>query len=554
MFSWFKKFTLQTKLLLAFTFVCTFVVLVGGTSYYFGQRTVRDYRKIALKNLPSSIVAAGLRGTAKDLRSTIFRMGLADAGPDELQTLHDKIGEVSSQYTEAEIEYAALTFTEGEEALFSATKEKWSAWISIANKMAELRVQNKPEGLKEFSDILREDFRNAANQYFEVIGALVSFHQQQARLNREAAEHSEKIGNWSSAAAIVFGFFCALAIGVISGRQISRILLKISESLGLIVERVGSASNEINQISKNLSSAVQEQAAALQETSSAVTEISSTLDKTSEGALRSQQLSDKSQREIESGKAVIEALVGSVENLRDSSHKMVKQVDENNQSIDSLVKVIQEIGNKTKVINEIVFQTKLLSFNASVEAARAGEAGKGFAVVAEEVGNLAQMSGTSASEISTMLNAGTQQVETIARESKAMMAAVTTEIDSQLKTVLSRIQACEDSFSNIFQSTTAVAHDMGDICAATNEQNVGMKEISTAMHQLTSSTDLNAEASEKAAHAATDLQKEIKNLETSIRELQTTVSGSSESQLLKETKKASLLIQHEKEDFVDRAG
>ena len=40
-------------------------------------------------------------------------------------------------------------------------------------------------------------------------------------------------------------------------------------------------------------------------------------------------------------------------------------------------------GRGIAVINDIVFQTKLLSFNASVEAARAGESGKGFAVVAE---------------------------------------------------------------------------------------------------------------------------------------------------------------------------
>ena len=62
--------------------------------------------------------------------------------------------------------------------------------------------------------------------------------------------------------------------------------------------------------------------------------------------------------------------------------------NESNKEIQEIVKVIAEIGNKTKVINDIVFQTKLLSFNASVEAARAGENGKGFAVVAEEVGKL----------------------------------------------------------------------------------------------------------------------------------------------------------------------
>jgi methyl-accepting chemotaxis protein len=78
----------------------------------------------------------------------------------------------------------------------------------------------------------------------------------------------------------------------------------------------------------------------------------------------------------------------------------MNQINYSNEQMSEIVKVIQEIETKTKVINDIVFQTKLLSFNASVEAARAGEQGKGFAVVAEEVGNLAQMSGNAAKEIS----------------------------------------------------------------------------------------------------------------------------------------------------------
>ena len=65
--------------------------------------------------------------------------------------------------------------------------------------------------------------------------------------------------------------------------------------------------------------------------------------------------------------------------------------------------IIQEIEDKTKAIDEIVFQTKLLSFNASVEAERAGEHGRGFSVVAQEVGNLAQLSGKSAAEINEIL-------------------------------------------------------------------------------------------------------------------------------------------------------
>ena len=63
------------------------------------------------------------------------------------------------------------------------------------------------------------------------------------------------------------------------------------------------------------------------------------------------------------------------------------------------------------MINDIVFQTKLLSFNASVEAERAGEHGKGFAVVAQEVGNLATMSGESAEEITKILDESVKMVQ-----------------------------------------------------------------------------------------------------------------------------------------------
>jgi len=89
--------------------------------------------------------------------------------------------------------------------------------------------------------------------------------------------------------------------------------------------------------------------------------------------------------------------------------------------------IISEIENKTKIINEIVFQTKLLSFNASVEAARAGEQGKGFAVVAEEVGNLAELSGKAATEITSMLDSGLAKVNDIAVGTKRRVGEISTE-------------------------------------------------------------------------------------------------------------------------------
>ena len=86
-----------------------------------------------------------------------------------------------------------------------------------------------------------------------------------------------------------------------------------------------------------------------------------------------------------------------------NNNEVMKMISNTTQMLGELTSSFSEVVEKTAMINDIVFQTKLLSFNASVEAARAGEHGKGFSVVAEEIGNLAAMSGDSAISIQKTL-------------------------------------------------------------------------------------------------------------------------------------------------------
>ncbi len=70
---------------------------------------------------------------------------------------------------------------------------------------------------------------------------------------------------------------------------------------------------------------------------------------------------------------------------------------------EKLSAAVQEIGVTLNLISEISDSTNLLALNASIEAARAGEAGKGFAVVATEVGNLANSTQQSLTEVKTVI-------------------------------------------------------------------------------------------------------------------------------------------------------
>ena len=99
--------------------------------------------------------------------------------------------------------------------------------------------------------------------------------------------------------------------------------------------------------------------------------------KSAENAKRSREVATTSLTTANHGKVSVEKMIEAIEDINRSNNHIVEQINQSNGKITEIVKVISEIGSKTKVINDIVFQTKLLSFNASVEAARAGEHGKG---------------------------------------------------------------------------------------------------------------------------------------------------------------------------------
>jgi methyl-accepting chemotaxis protein len=204
---------------------------------------------------------------------------------------------------------------------------------------------------------------------------------------------------------------------------------------------------------------------------------------------------------------------------------MMKEIERNNQDILAIVKVISEIESKTKVINDIVFQTKLLSFNASVEAARAGEQGKGFAVVAEEVGNLAQMSGNSAKEIALLLEESTKKVELIVSNTKSKVDRLVVNSNEKIEQGSEIAKECGVILNAIVDNVESVNGVVNEISTASIEQDRGIKEISKAVNQLDQSTQQNSTATQQTANAAQQLSHQAEILRSTVLELLGTVNG-----------------------------
>ena len=154
----------------------------------------------------------------------------------------------------------------------------------------------------------------------------------------------------------------------------------------------------------------------------------------------------------------------------------------------------RKIVDIISVIDGIAFQTNILALNAAVEAARAGEQGRGFAVVATEVRNLAQRSAAAAKEIKALID---DSVEKVGSGTKLVEQAGST---------------MHEVVSSIKQVTDIV----GEISAATQEQNDGIAQVHRAVTQMDETTQQNSALVEQTAAAAQTMRDQADTLERAV--------------------------------------
>lgn len=398
---------------------------------------------------------------------------------------------------------------------FSAQyKEDVTEWIAANKEVRQLTKAGKTDEVAELVRSKETPLRQKALKILQEMNQLTT--------NEAAQAAKEAKTSYVEARELVMAIsFASILISVLLAflvmKAVTKAINQIISNLDDNSTQVTSAAQQIASSSEQLSQAATEQASSLEETASSIEEMNSMVQKNSENARKSSEVSGTSQISATRGKEVVQDMI-----------KAIDAINESNQEISEIVKVIGEIGNKTKVINDIVFQTKLLSFNASVEAARAGEHGKGFAVVAEEVGNLAQMSGNAAKEIASMLEDSIQKVDRIVNETKGKVENGT-EVARQ----------CGDVLDEIVTNVSSVTQMVGEISTACQEQAQGVQEITKAMNQLDQVTQENAATSEEAASTAEELSAQAESLRGVVQLLIQTIKGTQSGKPISAKKPAS---------------
>jgi methyl-accepting chemotaxis protein len=228
-------------------------------------------------------------------------------------------------------------------------------------------------------------------------------------------------------------------------------------------DEILATSEALRQSSGSLADGASTQAAALEEVAASLQELTSMTTQSANSANQARALAGDAQSAAAEGLNSMQQLSSAMGRMKVGASATAKII---------------------KTIDEIAFQTNLLALNAAVEAARAGDAGRGFAVVAEEVRALALRSAEAAKNTAGLIEESVRGVA----------AGVTLN------------EAVLDKLAHIARQAERVTSVIGEVAAASVQQEQGVGQIATALEQINQATQAVAAGAEETNAASVELR------------------------------------------------
>jgi methyl-accepting chemotaxis protein len=275
--------------------------------------------------------------------------------------------------------------------------------------------------------------------------------------------------------------------------------MKMNKNLSNMIKEMQGAVSIVASSSNQISSTTSELSASSAETASSVTETTTTLEEVKQTARLSNEkakiVSESSQKtdsiSQEGEKSVNETITG--------MNKISEQMQMIAESVLKLSDHSKTIAEIVSSVNDIAEQSNLLAVNAAIEAAKAGEQGKGFAVVAQEIKNLADQSRQSTKQVRSILD----EIQFGINNSVLAAENGNKTVDIGIKLAFQAGEAIKELNNCISESVESAMQ----IAATSQEQLIGIEQVSTAMGSINQATVQNNEGVRQLEAASKDLKE-----------------------------------------------
>jgi methyl-accepting chemotaxis protein len=256
------------------------------------------------------------------------------------------------------------------------------------------------------------------------------------------------------------------------------------------VANLNSAASETLASTKQQAASVEEQFAAIQETTATLDEISQSGQQMSS---RARDIAGQAEKASERSKDGLRSM--------DDLAQVMDAIEEQTESVASHIVALSEktqaIGDIISTVNDIAERSQLLALNAAIEAAAAGEEGRSFSVVAEEIRTLADQAKEATTQVSSIL--GDIQ--------KGINASVMSTEESVKRVANGREQAENTlkSITELSETIEASVQAFEQIVASTNQQRIGLEQVSQALQQIRSGSEQTAAGTKQIEQAVTNI-------------------------------------------------
>lgn len=504
------RLSLKLKLLTLSLITSIGMVAVGGVGLYSSSQLTLSLKNVVDDSLPIirditliDMIHDGIRGSVIEahlgfLQNDKKRIEEAQSGINEYTQFAEKLfRDIETHQMKDELAQSIKN-----------SKKQMQQYTTAAQKFANASAKRSESELLSDWNLFQEQFEILEKVLGEQGDYIESENVKDFGFKLKSAERLKLINILST----FFFTLVSLVVSFFISTRLSRNLNQIADGVGLSSFNVSQAATEVAGASQDVSVAVNQQATALQNTSSALVEISTMVSKSAERAEVVEKTTYESKKQAIHGKEIVDKLSQTMDRLKYSSQNSADELRKSNEKVNQIRQLIEAVAMKTRVINDIVFQTKLLSFNASVEAARAGEQGKGFSVVAEEVGNLASMSGHAAKEINSLLDGSIQQVNEIFDENKKRVDFMIKESSATLAEGAKVTEECQQALTGIVNASSLVTQMVSEINESSQQCAQGVTDITKALHEIDTSSELTKRAAQTCQRSSSEFVHEVTNL------------------------------------------